>query len=525
MYRKVRATLWLSLLLMALLAGCVAAPATSPAAAPAGEDAAASDQVYKVVFWQHSPWTRAPLPSPEDDFIRSYIRENFNLDIEVQAAPTDGADAKLNAMVASGELPDIIMSYWTVGSIIAQQYIDQGVIVPISEQVANSDYLQDYLGEDGWSYMSLNGEKYALAQPRPLDNWNTVWVRQDWLDALGLEQPTTIDELAAVAEAFTFQDPDGNGQNDTYGFTATTSEAAPFQAVTSIFAPFGALPGTNHITLDGNEVVFSAFSPQARAALEWWNSQINAGVVDPDWTANKTDNWRDIVSQGKVGIVTAEFQMVRYCGSASCLGEIIEAANPDAEWVQLPAIEGPAGAYANWAGEPVDVRFWLTRQADSDPGKLDAIIAFFNDAINPETDLYRMMAYGREGVDFVADETGRRIEQTRAPGLEWMSYYGVMRRGDGDNFWYYKTEQEGLWEKQQFSTSQPKIPHVTPLVVPHQSWPDLQAFMQEMHVRFAVGEEPFENWDQFIEQAMTTYNLETVIADAEEQLRTLSIIE
>ncbi len=35
-----------------------------------------------------------------------------------------------------------------------------------------------------------------------------MWIRQDWLDNLGLEAPRTWDELVAVAEAFVKEDPD-----------------------------------------------------------------------------------------------------------------------------------------------------------------------------------------------------------------------------------------------------------------------------------------------------------------------------
>ena len=109
----------LTLLLAALLAAC--APAGSAPAAQSGATSgeAATDQVYEVIFWQHGPWTRAPFAEPGQDFIHQYILENYNLDIEIQAAPTDGGDAKLNAMVAAGDLPDFIEAYWTVGSVIA----------------------------------------------------------------------------------------------------------------------------------------------------------------------------------------------------------------------------------------------------------------------------------------------------------------------------------------------------------------------------------------------------------------------
>ncbi len=46
---------------------------------------------------------------------------------------------------------------------------------------------------------------------------NEMWIRQDWLDKLGLEAPRTWDELVQVAEAFVTQDPDGNGEDDTIG--------------------------------------------------------------------------------------------------------------------------------------------------------------------------------------------------------------------------------------------------------------------------------------------------------------------
>ena len=44
-------------------------------------------------------------------------------------------------------------------------------------------------------------------------------MRIDWLENLGMDVPTNWDEFVAVLEAFTFGDPDGNGENDTIGMT------------------------------------------------------------------------------------------------------------------------------------------------------------------------------------------------------------------------------------------------------------------------------------------------------------------
>jgi putative aldouronate transport system substrate-binding protein len=490
------------------------------------------EPVYKVLYWEHGPWTREPVPGKEEDFVRQYIVEHYNLDIEIQAVPEGGAggDAKLTAMIAAGEIPDFIEAYWGPSSALATQLVDQGVLIPIDDYLEDTPYLQSYLTEDEWVYLTFGGQKYGVAQPRPFSNWNSLWIRQDWLDKLGLERPTTIDELAEVALAFTTQDPDGNGQNDTYGFSGQSN----FGNMPCYFAPFGAYPGQNHILVEDNQVVFDGFSTRAKDALTWWHAQIEAGVVDPDWLANTSETWRDTMAQGKVGIPSSQFQLLRDCGSVACMGQIIAEGSPEAVWDQLHSPQGPFGAYANWKGGLVDVGFWFTLQAASEPGKMEAIMRFFNDAMNPDSELYHLMVYGKPGLQYQMDAEGRRTHRFSPPGLGWFSYWLVTRRGDEGYFWYYKNEpnpyiesEDGgrLWDRQQFSISEPEIQQVTPLVAVHERWPDLEVYMQEMHMKFATGEEPLENWDAFVETAKSTFGLQEIMDDATAQLTALGVIQ
>jgi multiple sugar transport system substrate-binding protein len=50
-----------------------------------------------------------------------------------------------------------------------------------------------------------------------------LFIRKDWREKLGLPQPRTWGDLRKLAEAFTREDPDGNGRNDTYGFILPAS--------------------------------------------------------------------------------------------------------------------------------------------------------------------------------------------------------------------------------------------------------------------------------------------------------------
>ena len=72
-----------------------------------------------------------------------------------------------------------------------------------------------------------------------------VWVRQDWLDKLGLEGPETLDDVEAIARAFMEQDPDGNGAADTYGLTGTMNPVmvpGNLHGFDTVFNVHGAFP-------------------------------------------------------------------------------------------------------------------------------------------------------------------------------------------------------------------------------------------------------------------------------------------
>ena len=74
-------------------------------------------------------------------------------------------------------------------------------------------------GKFEWS--AQNGKYYGMPFITQYSVANTLIVmRQDWLDNLGLSYPQTLDEMKDVMLAFTNDDPDGDGQNNTYGYTA-----------------------------------------------------------------------------------------------------------------------------------------------------------------------------------------------------------------------------------------------------------------------------------------------------------------
>ena len=103
--------------------------------------------------------------------------------------------------------------------------------------------MQEVLKQEDWVKGMVNGKIVALSK-RPFIKPHSLWARKDWLDALGLEVPKTLEDLVNVSVAFTKQDPDGNGVDDTYGFTAPGMTAAGSQGLFGLSPVFGAFGTT-----------------------------------------------------------------------------------------------------------------------------------------------------------------------------------------------------------------------------------------------------------------------------------------
>ena len=129
-------------------------------------------------------------------------------------------DQKLNLVLASGELPDVIINF---GIPLDQQQTlaDQGLIIPVDDLIAKygdefAKVLED-MPQIKEVYSLSDGKMYSLPHINECYHCTLsqkAWIYKPWLDKLGLEVPTTTDELYTVLKAFKEKDPNGNGKAD-----------------------------------------------------------------------------------------------------------------------------------------------------------------------------------------------------------------------------------------------------------------------------------------------------------------------
>ena len=246
---------------------------------------------------EHNQWT--------------YMYQDHNImpvilfDVDASQAAT-----KLSTAIMSGDYPDVFNT--SPNAFI--NYAQTDVIADITDVFEKyaTDYLREYLNADGGLALQncmVDGKLYGLPEmTNPYDSVPMMWIRADWLENLGLEVPKTIDEFKAVAHAFTFDDPDQNGVDDTYALAINGVDVLHWGPgdISSIFAAFNAFPGTNGMAFVENEegkVTWGGTNAEGmKATLQLLQDMYNEGSVSKVFTTMNYDTILEEVSAGRCGI-------------------------------------------------------------------------------------------------------------------------------------------------------------------------------------------------------------------------------
>lgn len=210
--------------------------------------------------------------------------------------PASGAESeRFNVMVVSGNYPDAIVYNWPAVKGGAQSYVDDEVIVDLTEYVEkcmpnfteflnkNPELKKDVYTDDGRIlYIPF------IRADKELCVFQGQVIREDWLEKLGLEKPKNTDELYEVLKAFKTKDPNGNGKADEIPMVATSF--ASFTGLGPLLWSFGT---TYDFHLDDSgKVVYGPMTDQFREGLGYIAKLYREGLIDTDYlldTRSKVD--------------------------------------------------------------------------------------------------------------------------------------------------------------------------------------------------------------------------------------------
>lgn len=215
------------------------------------------------------------------------LEEKANVDITWEYYRADW-DTKKQLILASGDLPDIFFGSATLKGPDIELNLDS--LIPLDDLIAEHapnirKMLEAYPNAADLCRFS-DGKIYSLphvSPDRPV-HFGSMYINQAWLDKLGLEMPTTIEELNEVARAFVTQDPNGNGEADEIGYAFADVTGANFGSRVWIGA-FGIHDSLDSwLALDDEKnVIYNPAQPGYKDYVAWLNYLYEEGLTDREF--------------------------------------------------------------------------------------------------------------------------------------------------------------------------------------------------------------------------------------------------
>ncbi|MCU6711876.1 ABC transporter substrate-binding protein [Paenibacillus sp. J5C_2022] len=259
----------------------------------------------------------------DGSYVQKRLEEQFNIKIVNTKVDTWNAD-QVNLMVASGDLPDTFA--FTTSGKNAQQLYDSGLTRTIPKEMLEKyapRYMKMLSENPPGPIMNLkkgtdNEYLQLIGQYSHVDGlaWGPT-LRLDWLENLGIESPGemkpvgpsggrekilftegayTIEELEEILKAFTFNDPDKNGKDDTYGLLPANNN---LNWAGTLMGSFGIYRGYNLI--ENDKLVVTEISQKYKEFLKLMAKWYDMGIIDPEFTTLDEKLGWEKYKQGKIG--------------------------------------------------------------------------------------------------------------------------------------------------------------------------------------------------------------------------------
>ena len=383
---------------------------------PIIKDPAAFEEKYGKISMLFINSADRVVPVGELAMVQKWA-EDTGVEFDWQSIPNEGAQEKINLMLASGEdLPD---AFWNFGDgksgNIVVQYADQDVFLPteglINEYMPNLKKILDDHPQYRAEITAPNGHTYGFPYIEEMYGLvltgGPLLINKTWLDQVGKEVPTTVDEWVDCLKAFRDGgDLNGNGEADEipmatwFGATDSFGSYNMFYRFTGTFGCADSYCGGNayadHLRLIDGKVTFTAMDEAFRKTAEFFNMLYNENLI---WNGSFE---ADESASYKTSLIKEDVARI------GCFGTWTdqEITNLDVhdEYVPLPRLEGEAGkmGFANNYSELQD----SSDTAITTTCKFPHVFARFVDYMVGDPAISIQSNWGAEGYNYAKDENG-----------------------------------------------------------------------------------------------------------------------
>ena len=309
-----------------------------------------------------------PTNNKYTKYIQDQMLERYNVEVEFIAVPRWTEVEQINNLLAAGDAPDICVTY---DYPTIQTYANMGGVLDLASYVDdNKDILPnlwDWLGETNlyWDKDPESGTIWAIEAKLATSNRINTFVRKDWLDKLGLAEPTTKQEFEDMLIAFRDNAETLLGEDADKMVPYSVSYDVGWRAATLL---------ESFIDPDISDKDFYIYGfddrkftePGVKEGVRLLNKWYNDGLMWKDFalygSGDTTED--DMMKAGYVGAFTHNWDYPYRNGEDSIQTNLQRMVGEDATYVVIDPFEDSKGTHTKFVPGPIDRKIFFPATND-----------------------------------------------------------------------------------------------------------------------------------------------------------------
>lgn len=363
--------------LTGVLAACGSTGTSGPSDSGGAGEAGGAAAPEKFTLTMVNQFTQNQPPAEDDEFIRR-IEEFTGTDLNITWIPGGNVHEKINAIIASGDMPQALLVFENKSTTLINA-VRSGVFWEIGPYLKDFPNLNQYLYKEVLEGIKIDGKIYSLYRSRPLIGDGVVF-RKDWLDNLGLGRPGNPEELYQVIRAFTFNDPDKNGKNDTFGLV----DESALRGLGYVLAIHGA---PNEWEVKDGKLSPAIFHPGYLEALQFYRKLYAEGLMNKEFTLHSRSQAHEFLFKGQAGLRIGDPDMI--------IGISAGTTDKTAKYDALVRMKSANGQERVFMDKGYTGNFFFPKSAIKSEEELRKVLGYFDKLSAPE--MQTLFTWGIEG--------------------------------------------------------------------------------------------------------------------------------
>lgn len=307
--------------------GCSSAPEASPETGTGTESATSTTEtVIQPMTLNVLRWEHPSAAVKQDTPVIQEIAKRTGVTLKPESVPMSGYPDKKRALIATNNIPDVIM----VSQADLSEFASTGIFLPISDYLDQMPNFKKVLeANPETKKLYVDGKLYGFPVAVQ-NNWQygkAPVIRTDILKQLNLQIPKTFDELYAVLKEMKKAYPDSYPFSSR-GITFLDSFA---------FGMGGGMGIYFEPDVDGGKYVYGTNKPEFKKALTFLNKLYAEGLYDPDFAVLNTQTWGEKNNSGK------SFFMYDNNSFAANYNVVLQQKDPNAKFELIPYFMNDTG--------------------------------------------------------------------------------------------------------------------------------------------------------------------------------------